>query len=784
MRGREHAPLVGVLKLLICGLLAGVVVAGAAFPALAFSGLLARSGVRTFEALPSELSVERTPQASEVYAADGRTLLTRFFDENRRDVLPRDVSPHMKSAIVAAEDHSFFAHRGVDVRGVVRSFVSNSAGGERQGASTLTMQLVRMSITYSAADPAAVAAASEDTAIRKVREARLAVQMEKTFSKEQILQRYLNIAAFGNGTYGVHAASRLYFGKHPRDLTIDESALLAALVRSPSLYDPLTTKGHQRAVDRRDWVIDQMVEIGRIDPGRAAAAKAVTLAVRGERPRNGCAVTTPNHWGFFCDHFYRWWMAQEAFGGTAYDRERGLKGGGYRIVTTLDPKIQNAAQQNVGRQLSTRSRDALMVAAIEPGTGWVRALATNRVFGLDDPLRPRNRPASNPAEAARGIRGSYPTTMNPLLTGDRGLAGYQAGSTFKIFTVVAALEKGYPLAYTIDAPRVYRSAYTGASGGSACRGSDRYCPRNDNDGMAGVHNMWTAFGRSVNTFFVPLQERVGAAEVVDAARRLGIAFRSPADAARAGDAAAADAWGSFTLGVSATTPLDLANAYATLAADGMRCEPIPVLQIRDRAGQSLDVARPRCHRAVRPAVARAAIDVARCPVGDQSAFGECRGATEADAHRVVGHPVAGKTGTTDSHRSASLVVTTRSLAVAGILADPDWPETTRDMDHDVVNPTVYRTLAAAMKGKPQRPFARPANRIAYGQQRTIPDLDCRPLARAVAALREAGFTVRVDPTPVASPCPAGTVAATEPSGAAARGGFVVIRTSRGRQSRP
>jgi hypothetical protein len=178
-------------------------------------------------------------------------------------------------------------------------------------------------------------------------------------------------------------------------------------------------------------------------------------------------------------------------------------------------------------------------------------------------------------------------------------------------------------------------------------------------------------------------------------------------------------------------------------------------------------------------VARAAIDAARCPVGDRSAYGECGGATEADARRVVGHPVAGKTGTTDGDRTASLVVTTRTLAVAGILADPDWPETTRDMEHDVVNPAVYRTLAAAMKGKPKRSFARPADRLAYGERRSIPDVTCQPVGRAIDALRDAGFAVRVASEPVDSPCPAGAVAATDPRDRAVRGGVVVIRVSRG-----
>ena len=166
--------------------------------------------------------------------------------------------------------------------------------------------------------------------------------------------------------------------------------------------------------------------------------------------------------------------------------------------------------------------------------------------------------------------------------------------------------------------------------------------------MAGVHNMWTGFGASVNTFFVPLEEHVGAANVVDAAKRMGIKFRVAQENNWANDKVAANQWGAFTLGVSATTPLELANAYATLAADGKYCEPNPVQEIRDQDGNKLDVANPRCRAAVRPEVARAAVDAARCPVGDNSSTSRCAGRTARQRPwRASGKPVAGKSGTTD-----------------------------------------------------------------------------------------------------------------------------------------
>ncbi|WP_329103722.1 penicillin-binding protein [Micromonospora sp. NBC_01699] len=781
-RSPRRVRLTRIGTMLVAGLAAGVLVAGLAFPGLAFTGLLTRAGVETFESLPVELRVAQAPQASRVFAADGRTPLAVFFDENRRDVAFAEIAPAMRDAIVAAEDHGFYRHGGVDLRGFLRALVANSVGG-RQGASTLTMQLVRMSVTYSASDPQTVVAASEDTGGRKLREMRRASVLEAHLSKDEILARYLNLAPFGHGTYGVSAAARFYFGKRPGELTVPEAAMLAGLVKSPSFYDALdhTGRGAAETRNRRDWVIGQMVETGAIGEAEASAARAVPLAVQGRVPANGCSVTGRQDWGFFCDYFYRWWLGQDTFGGTEYDRERRLKGGGYRIVSTLDAPTQAAAHRNVERELPTGTAQALMLAAVEPGTGRVRALATNRTFALDDPAEPTNGPATDPAKAAAGIRGTYPRTTNPLLTGGTDVVGYQAGSTFKIFTVVAALEQGIPLSTTIDAPLRYESSYAvERDSPAACPGTERYCPGNYDEEMAGRHDMWSAFGSSVNTYFVPLVERVGAANAVDVARRLGIGFRAQGDAALAGDPKSADRWGAFTLGVSSTTPLELANAYATLAAGGRYCVPTPVQEIRDRTGGPLDAVRPRCKRAVRPEVAYAAIDAARCPVGDTSTANRCREGTVGDARRLVGHPLAGKTGTTDGRRTASVVETTTSLTVAGVLADPDWPDGTTEMPREVVNPAVSLTLADAMKGKPKRDFPRTTATLMGLPEQPLPGVECAPAGEAAQRLRSAGFRVAVHPDPIDSDCPGGTAAETSPGTRSVAGAVVVLRLSNGR----
>ena len=782
MRRRDHNIFANATSLLICGSLAGVVVAAAAFPAAAMSGLAAKAGGQTFAQLPSELKDFSSPQITRIYASDNKTQISQFYDEFRSDVPLKDMSPYMAKAIVAAEDREFYHHNGVDLKGVARAFVNNNNGKSKQGASTITMQYVRMSLAYSATNPQEVVDATQDTPKRKITEMKYALQVEKELSKDQILERYLNIAPFGNQAYGVFAASQVYFNKKPKDLTIGQAAMLAGMVKAPTNFNPTTKDGYTLIKQRRDnYVIPGMVQSGSIT--QAQADKALKESIpRSVRPvGNGCVSVAKNAWGFFCDYFYRWWMSQEAFGATAYDRERRLKSGGYRVVTSLDIKAQDSARQNISDEIAQTSKNAILLAAVEPGSGKVRLLAANRRYKLDDPAHPQNRISSDPAKARRGILGTYPNTTNPLITGGGDITGYQAGSVFKMFTLVAALEKGYPLSYTIDAQDVAKTHYIiDPSNSSACPGTHFWCPSNSSKGESGVYNMWTGFGKSINTYFVPLEERVGAENVVAVAKRFGVQFRSSNDAGYADDPDSANQWGAFTLGVSASTPLDMANAYATLAGDGMYCEPTPIEQITTQDNEKIDVGKPHCIRATSTDVARAALDAARCPVGDSAQLGGCHGATAPQAHDQVGHPVFGKTGTTDKDKTAALIVGTTSLVVAGYMVNPDFQNHYDHMRHDLVNPAVWNTLGDYMQGKPSVQFKEPENRkIAVGDQRSIPDVTCDSINEAQDRLESAGFTVSVGSS-VDSTCPAGTAADTNPSNRTIKGGVVVIEPSNGK----
>jgi membrane peptidoglycan carboxypeptidase len=784
MRRRDHNIFANATSLLICGLLAGVVVAAAAFPAAAMSGLAAKAGGETFSSLPSELKDFSSPQITRIYASDNKTQISQFYDEFRSDVPLKEISPFMRAAIVAAEDREFYHHNGVDLKGVARAFVNNNNGKSKQGASTLTMQWVRMSLAYSATNPQEVVDATKDTPKRKITEMKYALQVEKELTKDQILERYLNIAPFGNQAYGVFAASQVYFNKKPKDLTIGQAAMLAGIVKAPTSFNPTTKEGYDQILQRRNnYVIPGMVTMGSITQDQADKAIKEPLPRNVKPVGNGCVSVAKNIWGFFCDYFYRWWMSREEFGESPYDRERRLKSGGYRITTTLDIKAQQDARDNITDEIKDSNKNALLIAGVEPGDGKVRVLAANRKYKLDDPAHPQNKISSDPRKADKGVRGSYPNTTNPLITGGGDITGYQAGSVFKMFTMVAALEKGYPLGYTINAPKQYKSGYIIQPGPSACPGTHFWCPGNAGEGEAGVYNMWTGFGNSVNTFFVPLEERVGAENVVAVAKRFGVQFRVKEDADLAAPGSA-NQWGAFTLGVSASTPLDMANAYATLAGDGMYCEPTPIEQISTQDGEKLDIGKSHCIRATSKDVARAALDAARCPVGDSAQLGQCHGTTAGATHGQVGHPVFGKTGTTDHDKTAALIAGTTTLVVAGYLVNPDYQNHSDRMSHGIVNPAVWNTLGDFMKGKPKVQFKTPdSDKIAYGDQRSIPDVTCDSIDSARDRLEGAGFDVSVGGD-VDSKCPAGTAAGTNPSGRTIKGGVVVIEKSNGKNDQP
>ncbi len=643
--------------------------------------------------LPAELLNPPVAQLTRIYADDGKTLITTFYDEDRHDVALAQIAPVMQNAIVSAEDTRFYQHGGVDLKGVARAFVSDTkAGSAEQGASTLAMQLVRNSLKEDPdLTPQERIDATADTPGRKLKEAEYAVELEQKLTKPQILQNYLNIVYFGDGAYGVEAAARRIFGTTPTHLDLAQAALIAGIVQNPDADNPISGD-KTKAKARQAYVLGAMVKSGSITAAQQAAALKEKLTYSGETQPNGCvdAAGTTDGWGFFCDYLRRWWDQQPQFGKTTEERDDALRRGGYTVVTTLDPAVQKEAAKQSRAVYSLTSKKTLPIAVVEPGSGKVAALAVNRHYSTGK---------------------SVSDTVNPLISGGGGVYGYPSGSTFKMFTMLTALEAGMPLDSSYNSPAKLQTQWPDNGPGN-CGG--QYCPGNDNPSwMDGDRTMWDAFGRSVNTYFVHLEEQVGPGQVVAEAKKLGISFSAPSDAKQAKDGAGS--WGSFTLGVIDVTPLELASAYARVAAEGKYCAPVPVDTITDSSGQRQTVA-ASCKQVLPADVARAATDAARCPVGEQTTFDKCDGGTAQQVAGIFGgRPVAGKTGSTENNTTETFVGFTRTYAAAGIANDPADPadHVGSSVEALVVN-AVARTLRTAVGDGDYPDFTPPSATIALG----------------------------------------------------------------------
>jgi membrane peptidoglycan carboxypeptidase len=790
---RDRSPLRDGIALLICGVLAGVLAAAAAFPLVGLGGLVAENSVNSFESLPTELTQPTLPQTTYVYASDGETLITSFYEENRREVSLDEVSPVMINALLAAEDSKFYEHNGVDWAGIIRAAVANQ-GGDSQGASTLTMQFVRNTLIYSASTIDDVIAASEDTYERKLREARYAMGIEETMSKEEILEGYLNVIYLGNQAYGVHAGSYTYFNKSPSELTAAEAATLASLPKFPSLADGLLDgEGDDKAIiDRRNWILDRMVGLGTIEQAEADEAKTLPLGLNPRPVRSECVdVATPN-WGFFCDYFKEWWIDQEAFGETERDRLSLLKRGGFKIVTSLDAELQDKATERLTEEVSVNNSAALGSVTITPGTGHVRAMAVNRNYSLD---QTENKPRTDGDDSKPS---NYPNTTIPLLSGNDKVNGYPGGSTFKMFTMLAALDKGYPLETRIPSPGRYTSQYL-MSGGSLddsdsdCqpfqRNGERYahwCPTNDNNWSSAPLNMWGMFGRSSNTAFVRLQEMVGVSAAYEAAVASGVDFyNSPLNEAYE-DGTIDESQGTFTLGLHSTTPLEMAESYATVAAGGVHCEPLPVMQVIGSDGKEwAEAAAPQCNQAFSEEVAYAAVSAGRCVVGQNPDGSQCSGNGTAAAYTGdFGRPLFGKTGTADSNRSYWFIGATPNAATATFVGDPDAThraDVATSSLKDSVKAAGVAILKDAVRDLEEENWPKPTSDMINGKNLvSIPSFDCMDADEARSRVSSAGFDAEIASGQYDSDCKEGEAFTTTPTGSAPNGAPVFILISNGK----
>ncbi len=608
---------------------AGVLVAGSALPFVGGIGVATRSAIESYESLPTQLTAPPLPQRSRILANDGSVLAT-IYEQNRIEVPLSEISPVMQQAIVAVEDGRFYEHRGVDPRGLIRAFVGNSAGeGSVQGGSTLTQQYVKNIFVNLATTPEEARAAVARSYTRKLKEMRYALALERQLTKDEILERYLNISYFGAGAYGVEAAARRYFNKSAAKLTVVEAATLAGAVQRPVAYDP--TRNPKLSQDRRRQVLNRMAALGYISQAKAdASAKVPTKSIlKPRRPTNGC---TTSYAPFFCDYVYRVVRSDPAFGSTPAAREALLRKGGLTIRTTLQPKAQKSAQIAADTYIPRKdaSKKLAAVTMVKPSTGEILAMAQNRSWGT---------------------KGVGNTTYNfNVGTSMGGSIGAQAGSTFKAFTLAAAMEKRInPLEKIVSPPRKTFDGFVN------CKTGAEYEPYSvGNSTGSGTFNMLQGTAFSVNTYFMALEQKTGNCRPAEIAAELGLT-KGNGDPLFDGP--------SFTLGTSEVTPLGMSSAYSVFANHGVRCQPIAISQVTDRDGKDLPIPKADCQQVIDRRVADSVAVILKGVID-----GPIQGRTGAPM--TLGRDAAGKTGTTNDSAAVWFVGFTPDVAAAVATYDP------------------------------------------------------------------------------------------------------------------
>ncbi len=615
---RSKRSVVGAMARL--SVLAGILVAALLIPATTFVAVTGNDVAQRALELPLELEENPNPQTTKVLAADGR-LVAYFYEQNRSDVPLDQISDTMKNAILAIEDVRFYEHGALDLKGTLRALVNNASDGSTQGGSTITQQLVKLIQVQNATTAEERKAATEKSATRKIRELKHAIAYEEKYTKDEILERYLNIAYFGDGAYGVSAAARHYFSVEPKDLSVAQAATLAGLVKNPNQYNPRTYP--ERAIQRRNTVLSVMARYGFVDDAEARELQGGDLGLKPTAFPNGCVDSTAS---FSCDYVRRYLLADEDLGKTVAERQSRLEQGGLTIKTNIDLTMQKAANKAVSDTISPKDGVIGALAMVEPGTGKVRAVAQSRPMGAD---------------LKQGQ--SYINFAVPKEYGDSG--GFQGGSTFKIFTTIAALKQGIPVSKTYSSPQTLRmpaGTYFACNGG----GTAEWEPKNSTG--TGTFNMYRGLRQSVNTYYAQLERDAGLCETVETARDMGIVVPDQDEVAP------------FTLGVTSISPTDLASAYATVASGGLYCKPNPVAEILDRNGTSIKKYDAQCKRVVSKEVAAQVNDILR-GVQEPGGFGYSNGTG-------LSIPSAAKTGTTNSAQSVWYMGYTPELATASMIS--------------------------------------------------------------------------------------------------------------------
>jgi len=745
------------------GALAGVMVTAMITPALAVTSVGANSAIGVFDSLPEFIEVGQQAQKNTLWATntndpvDGYTKIAEVYWQDREEVRLDQMSPHIINAAVAGEDRRFYEHQGVDLNSVLRATLGNVVSGDIQsGASTLTMQLVKNTYIQrsqylpteeerQAAYQTAVATSFD----RKLNEMKLAIGLEKQFEKDEILEAYLNITGFGGNTYGVQSASQRYFGKSAAELTPAQAASLMAIVQYPTTRNLGNPENYAANQARRDVILGNMLQEGFLTEAeyeRAVATPVNSSFVTLSPPAAGC-LAAQEYAQFFCDYVVKNVENFETLGATPEERNARWRIGGLDVYTTLNLSLQTTAQDRVWELVPNDTEDYDLGSAttsVEVSTGRVLTMAQNKLF--------------NDSEGGAGIES---TAVN--FNTDRpygGSSGFQVGSTYKIFALLAWLQRGYGLNEIVDASQLELEQGTFldtcADGGGPWAGIWQF--RNAGTLIEPEVTVSQATVRSINSAFAAMAQQLDQCEIRLAAEALGV-HRADSTVLQTNPAA--------VLGTNEIAPLTMATAFGAIANNGVFCQAIVVDRFVTASGQTLPGQEPKCRQGITPDVAAAAAAPMRSVV---------TGGTGTRSNPGGTVPVIGKTGTTDGEVQTWMVGSSTEVATAvwvgNIVGDYRIGRLSNGngLRHDIFR-IVMQDANEQYGGED---FPTPPTRLLQGSGINLPDITGLTVEEATLLIESLGLKLAVT-----SGSPAGRVSSFQPLAGTLLARGMTVRVSTG-----
>ncbi|TCD82683.1 transglycosylase domain-containing protein [Bifidobacterium longum] len=573
--------LLAYIMLAVCG---GVAASVLFVPGVIGANKAAKAVIPSLKVENVDFDVTSLPQKSTMYARDGSTVIATFYNQNRIVVPLKKISKTMQQAVVAREDRRFWTHAGVDVQGVMRAFVQTYlVKGSQQGGSSLTQQYVKNVLLMQAIeddDPIAQYHATEDTIARKIREMLISVQMEKKYSKAEILQGYLNIAQFGNNLYGVETAAQRYFSVSAADLNVVQSATIAAITKNPSLYDPLVEENQKESENQRNIVLKLMLQEGYITQKQYTEAVNTPLkdTLKAQDVNVGCQDT--GDYAYFCDFVVHRIQNSEEFGKTRAERNKLLQEGGLKIVTTLDVEANSTMMETARNTIPPDDPSGMEIAmaAVKPGTGEVLSFGLNRYYDATPAA------ANDPTKTSQ----NYAVDL-----ADGGGSGWTIGSTWKPINLIAWMEAGHSINDNLQTSTSYPTTDFACSNYSG--GADSWNVSNAmGAGTVNPESPFLGLVRSHNTTQASMGAILKLCKVADTATELGYH-----DAATGETIDKTQVYTpSMMIGSVNVSPLTMASIFAVYASNGVQCNPIAISKVTDKDGNDLKVPSANCHQAV------------------------------------------------------------------------------------------------------------------------------------------------------------------------------------------